>query len=131
HADHAWKDRLLLASKRSTAGVLEGLRWFGVWPDDSQAVAERERRADSHSIPFPWGAIPVGSRRTQFTLFAPEQDAMKLEIIGAGASAAEHKLIEMKRDPAGYFSVTADDCPPGTDYRLRPGSETTSLNSAH
>lgn len=131
HADRNWNDRLLLATRSSTAGVLEGLRWFGCWPNESEVAAGHVSSSDRHSTPLPWGAIPVGHRRTKFTLFAPEQDTMALELLGADSPTDENKLIPMTQDSVGYFSVTVDDCPPGTDYRIRIGSEATRLSGGH
>lgn len=131
HADQGWTDRLLLATQTSTAGVLEGLRWFGWLPEDAEGTSDDHGSRDSDSIPRPWGAIPLGHRRTQFILFAPEQDAVTLQILHAGAATTEYQSINMTPDPSGYFSVIADDCPPGTDYRLLLGSEATKMDASH
>ncbi len=124
HAEQGWTDRLLLASKTSTAGVLEGLRWFGWRAARTPPASGDALLLDEQTIPLPWGAVPVGHCRTQFTVFAPARDSLTLEISREAAPAGEVELIEMQRDPTGFFTANVDECPVGTDYQLRIGPET-------
>ncbi len=141
HAEQGWSDRLLLASKTSTAGVLEGLRWFGWRPENAGLAVEDEapvsldvnpldvnpldaKPFEEATIPLPWGAIPIGHRRTHFTVFAPNHDALLLEISPDPAKPAACRLIEMQRSDAGFFTARVENCPVGTDYRLQIGSKT-------
>ena len=123
HAQRGWTDRLLLASKSSTAGVLEGLRWFGWRAGCGLSEAGESSITVDQTIPRPWGAVPVGHRRTQFSVFAPAHQTLSLEFRRPEAASAATRLIELERSQDGFFSASVDDCPVGTDYRLRLGSK--------
>jgi maltooligosyltrehalose trehalohydrolase len=58
-----------------------------------------------------YGARLIGSDATYFTLYAPAQNAVSLEIDGRGA-------VPMRRRPDGTFEI-ALACPAGTRYRYR------------
>lgn len=128
HAEQGWTDRLLLASKTSTAGVLEGLRWFGWQPAGALPASADAIPSDEPMIPLPWGAVPVGYRRTHFTVFAPAHDTLTLELLDRErAPAGEVRSIEMQRDHEGFFRTMVDECPVGTDYQVRIGPESTDV----
>ncbi len=63
-----------------------------------------------------WGPQPLGDGRTRFSLWAPDRDAVTLEIDG-GASLA------MTRSDQGWFSADADAAA-GSRYRFRLDAET-------
>ncbi|TWT73107.1 HAD family hydrolase [Allorhodopirellula solitaria] len=127
HMKKGWSDRLLLASQSSTAGVLEGLRWFGWKPEDSLAGETSVVTDQEPAFPLAWGAVPVGHRRTQFTVFAPAHESLTLEIQPNDASAGEPRSVELTRNQSGFFTACVDECPVGTDYRLRIGSQAASV----
>jgi len=111
HANQGWQDRLFLATKPCTAGVLEGLRWFGWLLADANAAGGREK----------WGAVPTGCNETEFRIFAPAQDAVTLEIQTPDSSDDSNRKIEMDGDGSGNFISRVTDCPLGTLYQFRLG----------
>jgi alpha-amylase len=116
HCDQGWRDRLLLASNPSTAGVLEGMHWFG--------LMQRDVNTNGNSA-LVWGAIPTGYRQTHFTVFAPAHQTVTLDIFYHYPTGDETRQVEMHRDKAGFFTAGVDDCPVGTNYRFRLGSPST------
>ncbi|MCM2372482.1 HAD-IIB family hydrolase [Aporhodopirellula aestuarii] len=122
HADRGWHDRLFLALKPSTAGVLEGLRWFGLVAGQDEAMVE------NCVAPMHWGAVPKGFQKVDFLVFAPAHESLAIELYECDeADDATPRQIEMKRDAEGFFRASDDACPIGTRYRLRLGSSATDV----
>ena len=67
--------------------------------------------SESFKWELSFGAQPIGPERTRFTLFAPAQDAVSLEV-------DEHGSFPMRRTPGGRFEITFS-CGTGTRYRYR------------
>ena len=102
HAEAGWTDRLCLATGTSTAGVVEGMRWFGVkidWP------GEIER----------WGATLVSPDRTEFRIWAPHADSPQVAL---GRDGDNQRLIPMRARHDGWHEAIADRCPAGSRYRF-------------
>ncbi len=109
HAARGWNDRLYLAGGTSTAGVVEGLRWFGV---DIPGGSAQNR----------WGAAVVGPDRTRFRVWAPKTDAASVAI---GPDGDNQRVVAMTSGHGGWHEATVDGCGAGTLYRyvLGPGGQ--------
>ena len=125
HVARGWHDRLFLAQRSSTAGVLDGLRWYGMLPPQtpaarSDSAAPGERMAD----PQRWGAVPVGYRQTRFRVWAPHHDRVAIELLPDRDGATDppsstHRFEFLDDGGEGYFEKTIDNVPPNTRYRYR------------
>jgi maltooligosyltrehalose trehalohydrolase len=83
--------------------------------DHSEAAGRKPETQGDGTGAFKWelpfGAQLIGPDQTRFTLFAPAQDAVSLEVDGQGSSP-------MQRTPDGTFATTFA-CQAGTRYRYR------------
>ncbi len=57
------------------------------------------------------GALPLGSDRCEFRVWAPSAKKVVVQLRGAKARG-----VPLTRDDLGYHSAVADGAPPGTDY---------------
>lgn len=130
HEKANWNDRLYLADRSSTAGVLDGLRWFGLVDadNDDNAAGETEQSLTRH-----WGAVPTGFQSTRFSVFAPAHEKLSLELFDNNSSQSRSpdvgasRCIEMNRDSDGFFTANVTPCHVGTQYRIAFDSSSTDL----
>lgn len=109
HRERGWKNRLYLANRPATSGVLEGCRWFELFP----------RTSDSPANELPWGATPVTYNQTHFRVWAPKRNSIHVEI--QRGEVAESFSLE--RDEEGCFSGIVPDAVCGDCYRYRLDDE--------
>lgn len=62
-----------------------------------------------------YGTSYLGNNRCMFSVWAPQKERMVLHII----SPVEEK-IELRKDRYGYFSIEAENIPPGAKYFFMP-----------
>lgn len=122
HQAKGWKDRLFLADSHSTAGVLEGLRWFGLM------TTENVNRHPDATKMATWGANPVGHDRTQFSVFAPAHQSLQVHL-HSSLGHKSHRAVDMEPTRTGWHHVVVDDCPVGTRYQLSVGGAATDVVS--
>ncbi|MCA9262411.1 MAG: malto-oligosyltrehalose trehalohydrolase [Planctomycetales bacterium] len=97
HQQAGWRDRLYLASRDSTTGIVEGCRWFGLLP------AEPPR--DSAL-----GAVPIQADSTYFRVWAPKRMRVEVELV------EQRKKYPLARQEFGYFHGTVPGASSGTQY---------------
>lgn len=90
HRQQGWKNRLYLARRQATSGVLEGCRWFGLM--EPEATPPRRR-----------GATPITSGKTAFRVWAPHCQRVEVEVV-AGEQRTRHALTA---DDDGYHMGVA------------------------
>ncbi|WDQ14674.1 HAD-IIB family hydrolase [Rhodopirellula sp. P2] len=111
HHASGWVDRLKLARGTSTSGVLEGARWFGLFDSPAEdSPAEPNPAVLPESIP--WGARLIGANRAEFTLWAPKQKRVVLEVL-------PNQLFRMQRQDRGFHHAIVDGVTDGTRYQFR------------
>ncbi|MFG0290147.1 MAG: HAD-IIB family hydrolase [Rhodopirellula sp. JB044] len=120
HRSQKWDDRLYLASRRSTAAVLDGLRWFGVLESGHESTHPR------------WGVVPSGYRSAAFSVYAPAHEKLAVDLfegesVTGDESANAARTVELNRNSDGFFTADIGDCPIGTRYRIRVDRSPTSL----
>lgn len=99
HIQKGWTDRLYLAKKKATSGVLAGCRWFGLLPalrDSSELL----------------GATPIGDGRVQFRVWAPHADNVEISIEAGGFDP-----VRMNRDAIGYHTAVLEGIGANAKYR--------------
>ena len=129
HAARGWKDRLYLARRSSTAGVLDGLRWYGMLPSETSVTTpttDVDSAATAVRLPNPqhWGAVPVGYRTTRFRVWAPHHDRVAVELLPDDAAADDppsstHRFEFLENVGDGFFEKTIEGVPAKTKYRYR------------
>ncbi len=62
------------------------------------------------------GAIPLGGGRTSFRVWAPRAERVRLGLFGDGGA---ERVLDLQREPRGYWRLVVEAAPPGTRYRLR------------
>ena len=102
HRDAGWTQRLFFASKKATSGVLEGCRWFELFPDTTPIKPNR------------LGATPISVRKTHFRVWSPQRTSLAVEIV-TGRNTSRH---ELQRHANGYFTGTLAGVGPDSRYRL-------------
>ena len=103
HDQAGWKQRLFFATKRATSGVLEGCRWFELFPDANPAKPSR------------LGATPLSSHKTHFRVWSPHRNSVTVEV-ETKANTTHH---ELQRHANGYYTGTVAGVGPGSRYRLK------------
>lgn len=99
HRNAGWHNRLYLARGHATSGLLEGCRWFELFP---QLDAETDRL----------GATPVNYRKTHFRVWAPKRERVAVEL----HTGKKKKRYPLERQADGYFAGTLPRARPGTLY---------------
>ncbi|MCC9658509.1 HAD-IIB family hydrolase [Rhodopirellula halodulae] len=113
HVAHGWPDRLKLATATSTGGVLEGARWFGLFDELSEVGGAADELAPtSKPGEIAWGAKLVRSNEAEFTLWAPKQQRVALEVLPG-------RLFRMTRDDRGFHHCHVSEVSDGTRYQYR------------
>ena len=101
HRAAGWSNRLRMTQAAGPSGVLEGCRWFDLFPPaDSEPAAEI-------------GATPVSYQRTSFRVWAPKREQVAVEIT-SGDSLRRQALC---REVSGYFAGEISGVGPGDTYR--------------
>jgi alpha-amylase len=108
HRAAGWTDRLYLAERPATSGVLEGCRWFELILDDQ---TPRDARSAAGK---PLGARPVSYRRTQFRVWAPHRKSVAVHAEDPRSGRQQHTL---ERDWGGYFQAAVAGVGAGARYR--------------
>ncbi len=62
------------------------------------------------------GAVPLGGGRTSFRVWAPRAERVRLHLLPDGGS---ERVLELEREPRGYWRLVVEAAPPGTRYTLR------------
>lgn len=133
HRKNGWTDRLYLAERTSTAGVLDGMRWFGLLPRGTAGgePIENQTTAPESAVPSTttvqqrspilgatnWGAVPIGHDQTRFRVWAPDHDIVQLERLDAAGCVID--AIAMTRSPDGFHQIVHTGTTAGDDYRYR------------
>ncbi len=115
HQAAGWVDRLKLAHGTSTSGVLEGARWFGLFENSIEETSiEATSPLNATDLPesIPWGARLIGANRAEFTLWAPKQKQVVLELM-------PDRLVRMQREDRGFHRCIVDGVVDGTRYQYR------------
>jgi alpha-amylase len=133
HSANDWKDRLLLAKGTSTSGVLEGLRWFGLMPNEHDNEPKTGETAISGNANWDaangdatslgaanWGAVPLGHDITRFRVFAPAHESVYLHLDQLTDTRAK-RTIELQPTRNGWHTRVVENCPAGTRYQLSLG----------
>lgn len=105
HQNQGWKNRLCLAKTPATSGVLEGCRWFELFPPTS----------DTPVNSLPWGATPVTFNQTHFRVWVSQRNSVQVEI-QRGDETESHPLLP---DENGFFSGMIRGVKAGDRYRYR------------
>ncbi len=102
HRQASWTRRLFFASKTATSGVLEGCRWFELFPDANPMRPER------------LGATPISARKTHFRVWSPNRNSVTVEV----ESQTNTSRHELQRHANGYFTGLVSGVGPDCRYRL-------------
>jgi len=100
HREQGWENRLFLAERHATSGVLEGCRWFGLLPTDPPEST-------------PAGATPLTVESTAFRVWAPHRDSVSVQLESKGETFTQN-LTEMAD---GFFTGVVENAGPGAKYR--------------
>ncbi len=95
HERRGYRDRLFLATEPSTAGVLQGARWFGII-QDMQPTCVDPAGIDLIELNRTLGAVPVSANATQFCVWAPQQDRLEIK------DAANDRIYPLRKFESGY-----------------------------
>ncbi|QDU56946.1 malto-oligosyltrehalose trehalohydrolase [Aeoliella mucimassa] len=106
HRTSGWKNRLCLAQRPATSGVLEGCRWFGL-ASPTPPTGEWK------------GALPFTHNQTAFRVWAPSHSSVAVKIVDSDKSQS-HPLAP-EREQAGWFSGSVESAGPHTTYRYQLG----------
>ncbi|HRE99109.1 MAG TPA: HAD-IIB family hydrolase [Pirellulaceae bacterium] len=95
-----------------------------LWRCDAEHPWGRPVYADGSPAPesaTPLGATPVGPRSTCFRVWAPRRRDVTVELLAPSGTEPGSVIatVPLVRERGGYFVGRSDDCPVGTDYRLR------------
>ncbi len=95
-----------------------------LWRCDAEHPWGRPVHADGSPAPdgaTPLGATLVGPRSTCFRVWAPRRREVTVELLGPSETEPGPVIatVPLTRERGGYFVGRSDDCPIGTDYRLR------------
>lgn len=102
HRAAGWSNRLRLTRAAGPSGVLEGCRWFELFPP-----------ADTDHPPDEIGATPISYRRTYFRVWAAKRERVSVEI----TSGDQLRREDLSRDYSGYFVGEISGVGPGDTYR--------------
>ena len=111
HARRGWTDRLLLAQQPSTAGVLEGCRWFGLI--ENQSPEPSPESIPPHQLHRHLGANLLACNRTRFCVWAPKPQRLEVELVDQG------RRVPMTKTPSGYHVADVDGVGHGAKYQYR------------
>lgn len=125
HRNYSGGAKFFAARQHATAGVLEGCRWFGLFPDDSLL--------DWHKLSF--GANPISADSVAFKVWAPKHTQVEVEI-NDGSRVRRYALAEIPADPpdersstdrsgSGVFVAVIGGVSIGSLYMLRLGGQNT------
>jgi maltooligosyltrehalose trehalohydrolase len=65
------------------------------------------------------GAVPLSDGRTSFRVWAPNAERVRLRLLPADGEA--ERVLDLQREPRGYWRALVDRAPPGSRYVFRLG----------
>ncbi len=65
------------------------------------------------------GAVPLADGRTSFRVWAPTAERVRLRLLSANGDA--ERVLDLQREPRGYWRALVDRAPPGSRYVFRLG----------
>lgn len=107
-----WGERLYLASRPSTAGVLDGARWFGLLGETPPAAID-PAAVEASELNRCLGAVPISHRATQFCVWAPRHEQLSIQ------NAATAELHPLAPAAGGYHLGVIDGMTAGSRYRVQ------------
>lgn len=109
HRSASWRNRLFLANRAATSGLLDGCHWFELFPSNEQV------------LPTSLGAVPISASRTHLRVWAPKRKTITVEKVTGDKRAKSVGQLLYESD--GYFSGTLK-LSPGDSYQFRLERET-------
>lgn len=114
HRQMGWENRLYLAQRTATSGLLEGCRWFELIEAEDESTSVRRS-----------GATPLSVNRSAFRVWAPSATrvAVRLESDARGErenlplEEENSRVYELTRGQDGVFEGTVKGAGPGTLYK--------------
>ncbi|MEM1227287.1 MAG: malto-oligosyltrehalose trehalohydrolase [Planctomycetota bacterium] len=112
HSQRGWVNRLFLAGRASTAGVLDAMRWFGMMSPANDGSPDKWNH---------FGAIPIAHQTTVFRVFASDQPKLNVEILSDDGD----RIFDypMTRDQDGFHIAAIEGVGAGGLYRYRCADE--------
>ncbi|MGD9127389.1 MAG: malto-oligosyltrehalose trehalohydrolase [Planctomycetia bacterium] len=111
HRRRGWWKRLFYSPSSATSGVLQGCRYFGLFPMPASDPSETDG-----DLPTSLGATPVNFTKTFFRVWAPNQEEIHLHIEPEAGPLKKNLRQKMTRDEAGYHTAVVDAVLPGDRY---------------
>lgn len=99
HRQNGWRNRFFYSAAPATSGVLEGCRYFGLFPCALPNVQ-------------PLGATPITSSMTSFRVWAPKSNTVHLHVETDQGPIRQ----EMTREENGYHAAIVEQVEPGDQY---------------
>ncbi len=106
HSPGEFAGHLYLARTPATSGVLEGCRWFHLFPED---------QTHHDSMTYPLGATPLSFGRTHFRVWSPERKSVAVEL----RQRKDIHAHPLTQDKNGYWKGTIEGATSGNLYRYR------------
>ncbi len=112
-------NRLYLAKRSATCGVIEGFNWLV----SGDLQDKKTEPVDWDSVPF--GATPISRNTVAFKVWAPK--CKRMEIVVFSEQGCESKIVSMQREVSvgktGIFTAIIDDISAGFLYQYRLNGE--------